>query len=111
MSKSPVLIKYLLPRLRDVLFFGVLFVVVLNGPKFFNQDGDLGRHIAIGNYILDTAVIPTRDIFSHTMQGEYLTPHEWLAQVLFAIAHRLMGLSGDVFLFALLVSATFVIVY
>ncbi len=111
MQKLSSLPKYLLPRLRDILFFGILFTVVLNGPRFFNQDGDLGRHITIGNYILNTGVIPTSDIFSHTMRGAELTPHEWLAQVALALAHRAMGLSGDVFLFAAIVSTTFLIVY
>ena len=106
MKKTPPILAYLLPRPRDILFIGVFFSMLLGGTKLFNNDGDLGRHIAIGNYILDTGTIPTRDIFSHTMAGERLVPHEWLAQVAFAFAHRIMGLSGDVFLAALLGSLT-----
>lgn len=111
MQRPSVLLSYLLPQPRDILFIGVLFSMLLGGPKMFNNDGDLGRHITIGNYILDTGTIPTRDIFSHTMSGEQLVPHEWLAQVFFALAHRLMGLSGDVLLAALLGSLTILIVY
>ena len=102
---------YLLPQPRDILFMGVFFSIVFGGPRLFNNDGDLGRHITIGNYILDTGKIPTRDIFSNTMYGEQLVPHEWLAQVFFALAHRWMGLSGDVLLAALLGSFTILIVY
>jgi len=102
---------YLLPQPRDILFIGVFFVMLYGGPRLFNNDGDLGRHITIGNYILDTWMIPTRDLFSHTMQGQPLVPHEWLAQVIFALAYRVMGLSGDVFVAALLASFAILLVY
>jgi len=111
MKKTHPILAYLLPQPRDILFIGVFFSMVFGGPRLFTNDGDLGRHIAIGNYILDTGTIPTRDIFSHTMTGERLVPHEWLAQVLFALAHRVMGLSGDVFIAALLGALTILIVY
>lgn len=110
MKKNSIL-AYLLPQPRDILFIGVFFSMVFGGTKLFNNDGDLGRHITIGNYILDTGTIPTRDIFSHTMAGERLVPHEWLSQVIFALAHRVMGLSGDVFVAALLAAFTILIVY
>jgi hypothetical protein len=93
------------------LFIGVFFSVVFGGPKLFTNDGDLGRHITLGNYMLNTGSIPTRDIFSHTLYGARLVPHEWLAEVAFAVANRLMGLSGDVLLTALLGSVTVLLVY
>ena len=111
MKKPHPILAYLLPQPRDILFIGVFFSMVFGGTKLFNNDGDLGRHITIGNYILDTGTIPTRDIFSHTMTGQRLVPHEWLAQVIFALAHRVMGLSGDVFIAALLGALTILIVY
>ena len=111
MKKNTVILTYLLPQPRDILFIGVLFSILFGGSKLFSNDGDLGRHITIGNYILETGTIPTRDIFSHTMYGERLVPHEWLAQVIFALAHRAMGLSGDVFIAALLGAFTILIVY
>jgi len=111
MKKPYPLLAYMLPQPRDILFIGVFFSIVFGGPKLFTNDGDLGRHITIGNYILDTGTIPTHDIFSHTLTGERLVPHEWLAQVIFALAHRIMGLSGDVFIAALLGAFTILIVY
>jgi hypothetical protein len=111
MKKPSIFLSYLLPQPRDILFIGVFFSIVFGGPKLFSNDADLGRHITIGNYILDTGRIPTSDIFSHTMYGERLVPHEWVAQVLFALAHRVMGLSGDVLLAAILGSLTILIVY
>ena len=102
---------YLLPKLGDVLFIAILVSIVMYGPRLFNLDGDMGRHITIGNYMLSSQNIPTRDIFSHTMDGEILVPHEWLAQIAFALAYRWMGLNGDVLLTAIIIGLTFTIKY
>jgi len=105
------LIPYLLPRLQDVLFFSIFVAVIGLGPRIFNVDGDLGRHITIGNYILDTGDIPTKDLFSHTMQGEPLTPHEWASQLVFGLMDRAAELNGVVWFCALLIAVTFTLVY
>jgi len=102
---------YLLPRLQDVLFLSILLAVMLLGPRLFNIDGDLGRHLTTGKYMLQNRTIPTRDIFSHTMAGAPLTPHEWLAEVLFAAAYLILGLNGVVLLAALIIAITFVVIY
>ena len=104
------MMSYLLPKLRDIFFMAMFFAVVGFGPRLFNVDGDLGRHITIGEYILQRGGIPTQDVFSHTMRGQPLTPHEWLAALLFALAHRWAGLDGVVWLTALIVSLTFTLV-
>ena len=109
MSKS--LYYYFFPRIQDGFFVGLLIAVWLIGPSLFSADGDLGRHITIGTYMIENRNIPTRDIFSHTMTGERLVPHEWLAQVALASAHALMGLSGDVVLAAILIATTFTLTY
>ena len=101
----------LMPRSEDILFLAIFLSVIGLGPRLLNMDGDLGRHLTIGNYILDNFSIPTRDIFSHTMSGLPLTPHEWLAQVVFALSYRLGGLDGVVILCALLIAVTFTLVF
>ena len=101
------LVSLLIPGLQNVFWIALFIAVVSKGPAMMNIDGDLGRHITIGNYIIDTRSIPTADVFSHTMAGQPLTPHEWLAQVLFALADRLMGLDGVVLLTALVIAAAF----
>ncbi len=77
----------------------------------FSLDGDLGRHIVIGNVILETGQIPQNDLFSHTMYGDKLVPHEWLGQVLFAFVYSFFSLTGVVFLSAILIAGSFTIVY
>jgi hypothetical protein len=105
-QQNPKFLRYLLPSI-SVLLWVITFVgVLVNGPKMINGDGDLGRHITIGNYILSNRVIPLTDVFSHTMTGEPLTPHEWLSEVLFAFAHRLMGLDGAILLAAVVIATS-----
>lgn len=101
----------LVPRLEDILFLAIFLAVIGLGPRLLNMDGDLGRHLTIGKYILDNLTIPTSDIFSHTMTGLPLTPHEWLAQVVFALSYRVGGLDGVVVLCALLIASTFALVF
>ncbi len=110
-NKTPILISYLLPRFQDVLFIGILVAGAFYGNKFFSLDGDLGRHIVIGNYIIANKTIPTSDIFSHTMTGQLLVPHEWLAQVLFSAANSVLGLSGVVLLAIIIIAITFTLTY
>lgn len=106
-----ILISYLFPSLRDALFIAVLFAVSAQGHMLLNADGDLGRHITIGNYISENRTIPTFDVFSHTMYGERLVPHEWLVQWIFSRVHAFAGLDGIVILIALLIAATFTLAY
>lgn len=109
--KIPLILTYLFPRIQDAVFIGTLIAISIQGPGLLNGDGDLGRHITIGNYIINNWEIPTRDVFSHTMTGKQLVPHEWLAQLIFGSVHALMGLSGLVLLIAILIATTFTLTY
>ncbi len=103
--------RYLVPRLRDFLFVLLLVGGLLSGSRMLNTDSDLGRHLTLGNYILSHHQIPTRDILSYTKAGETRPPYEWLAEVAFALAYRLLSLDGAVLLSALLIAAAFTLVY
>ena len=109
--RTGLLLSILVPRLEDILFMSIFFAVLGLGPRLLNMDGDLGRHITIGDYILDNQIIPTKDLFSHSMQGLDLTPHEWMAQILFALSHRLAEMDGVVMLSALIIATTFTLVF
>ena len=54
--------RYLLPKLQDIFFLAIFLGVIGLGSRLLNVDGDLGRHLTIGRYILDSNSIPTRDI-------------------------------------------------
>ena len=105
------ILKYILPRLGE-MFFAVVFAAAIGlGPQMINVDGDLGRHITLGNYILDAGTIPTQDVFSFSKLGDPLTPHEWLSDVLFSLAHKIANLDGIVWLTALVLSLAFWLIY
>ena len=104
-------VAYLFPSIQDAFFITLLFAIFIQGHMLLNADGDLGRHITIGNYIAQNWTIPTTDIFSHTMYGEALVPHEWIAQWTFSIIHSFLGLDGIVILISLLIATTFTITY
>jgi hypothetical protein len=104
-------LAYLLPSLGNTLWMAVFFAVIGMGPRMMNVDGDLGRHLTIGRHILASGQIPTADLFSHTMSGAALTPHEWLAQVVFAVSERWLGLDGPVLVCALVIATAFWLVF
>jgi hypothetical protein len=111
MKRIEKFLLYLLPGLGDILWIATFVAVIGLGPRMLNIDGDLGRHLTIGGYILDNGHVPTSDLFSHSMPGQPLTPHEWLAQVVFALAYRWMGLNGVVLVCGLVIATSFWLVY
>lgn len=110
-KQEPGFLLYLLPGMGDILWLGVFWGAIGLGSKLLNVDGDLGRHLTIGQYILGTGTVPVRDLFSHTMLGQPLTPHEWLSQALFASVYRWLGLDSVVLLCGLIIATTFWLVF
>lgn len=103
--------KFILPRLGEVIFTAVFAAAIGLGPQMMNVDGDLGRHITLGEHIISSGTILTSDVFSFSKLGDPLTPHEWLSGVLFSLLHRFAGLDGVVWLTALVLSLSFWLVY
>lgn len=110
-NNTPKIFSYLVPSFGSILWAAVFFGALSLGPRMMNLDGDLGRHLVLGGYILDHGAIPLHDLFSHTMFGKPLTPHEWLAEVIFALSFRLLGMDGVILVSALLISTTFWLVF
>ena len=102
---TPRALTYLLPRVSDVLFGAIFAAVLMLGSRLLG-DGDPGRHLTLGEYMLSNHRIPSVDVFSHTMSGQPLTPHEWLSEILFALSYRVGGMHGVVLLSALLLALT-----
>ena len=103
--------RYIMPRLYDLLFIVIFVGALLTGSRMLNTDGDLGRHLTLGRYILETQSIPTTDVLSFTKSGQPRPPYEWLAQVYLTAAYLLMNLDGVVMLTALTIAVAFLIVY
>jgi hypothetical protein len=99
------------PDFSDFVFIAILVIALALGQQMLSLDSDLGRHLALGNYMLDERVVPTRDLLSHTRNGLSRPPYEWLSQILFALAHRLLGLDGVILFTSLIIALTFTLVY
>lgn len=74
-------------------------------------DSDLGRHLVLGNIILDEYFVPTHDLLSHTRTGLSRPPYEWLSQVIFVLAIKVLELDGVILLTAFIIALTFLVLY
>ncbi len=81
-----------------------LFSVTLFHPAVFN-DGDTFWHLATGEWILVHGHVPDADPFSFTKPGTAWVCHEWLAEVLLALAYRAGGWSAMAVLAAIAAAA------
>ena len=104
-------LEIFLPRLGEIFFIAIFAAVIGLGPRMMNVDGDLGRHITLGSYIIDSRDIPTEDIFSFTKAGDPLTPHEWLSDLIFALINSVAGLDGVVWITAIVLASSLWLVY
>lgn len=110
MKKLPNLTPFLVPSSKDLVFIFFFYLVLILGTAFF-RDGDPGRHITFGRYLLATGSTPTEDIFTYTTAGVYLPLYEWLSQVVFGAAHNLLGLGGVVLVCAALIASMLTLTY
>ena len=106
-KKTP---QFLLPHSKDLVFIFFFYLVLILGTGFF-RDGDPGRHITFGQHILATGDMPTEDIFTYTTVGIYLPLYEWLSQIIFGVAHNLLGLGGIIVVSAFLIAAMLTLTY
>ena len=100
-------------KLNDdiTILSAVVFIVFMNLCAWsMLSDGDTGWHIAAGHWILDHRAVPTADPFSYTFAGKPWVAHEWLSEVLMALAYRVAGWSGIAVLFASAVAGMFFLV-
>jgi hypothetical protein len=85
------------PSFADLFLIAFIlwsFAVSADGWKGLLLDGDCGWHIRTGEYILQTGIIPSTDIFSFTKYGKPWFAWEWLTDILWAGLHHTFGLRG-----------------
>jgi len=101
---------YFIPSISDVLFAVLLVALFLTGSGLLG-DGDTGYHIRTGQIILDTLSVPRLDPYSYLTPALPWTAHEWLSEVIMAGVHGVLGLTGVVLLFVLLIAVTYAYLY
>jgi hypothetical protein len=99
-------IYWFLPSISDVIFIIVL-AIILAGKANLLGDADTGYHIRAGEYIIKNLTVPNHDIFSHIIPPIPWTAHEWLSEVIYALIHKVAGLSGIVVATAVLIASAY----
>jgi hypothetical protein len=84
-----------------------VYCVALAGARALLDDGDTLSHIAIGRWIIAHGAIPFADPFTYSARGQGWVPHEWLAEVVFAVTYGRLGWGGVVALAGLAGAAAF----
>lgn len=111
MRRIPNALTFALPSFQDVLYLACLAACMLMGERMVNIDSDLGRHLALGRYMLAHAEVPAHDLLSHTLAGVSRPPYEWLSQLLFTLSFHTTGLDGVVWLSGVIIASAHAIVY
>lgn len=75
------------------------FCLVLFSPGIFN-DGDTYWHIAAGRWMIDNRAVLHIDPFSYSFAGHPWQAHEWLSEIIIALAYVGLGWNGVALLFA-----------
>ena len=95
---------------RSLLIFIVLVVIFVTALQPIT-DPDFWWHLKTGEYIIQNHGIPHTDMFSWTRLGSEWVAHEWLSEVFMYGVFRIAGFAGLIVVFALLVTASFWVVY
>jgi hypothetical protein len=103
--------QFLLPSISEMVFLSVFLLLALQQGQLLLRDGDTGYHIRTGEYIIQNWTIPEQDIFSFRSPPLPWTAHEWLAEIVMALVHRVAGLTGTVIFFAFLIAWTYLLLF
>lgn len=97
-----------LPSTVDVVFvLWALMAPLAMYVGLLSSDGDVARHLRLGERMLATGRLVERDFFSFTRAGEPFVAFEWGSEVVYALAHRIGGLPAVAILAGLLIAITY----
>jgi hypothetical protein len=109
-SPNPPPMKTLLSKLTiPSTVIAIIFLAKVLNPLL--PDPDFYWHLKTGEYIASHLSIPKTDPFSYTAAGKPWVAHEWLTEIIFHGANRLLGFAGIRLLVASMLCATFIVLY
>ena len=94
-----------------LIFFSLILLACGYLFREIGIDSDIWLHLKTGWYILANHTIPTRDIFSFTVQGAPWLNHEWLTQILDYFVYFLMGANGIIILRTFVIGMALISLY
>src|ERR1043166_6428937 len=99
--------RFWLPSFADIFFLLPFLFLSLDGGDQLLKNAGTGFHVRAGQYILSQMTVPRYDVFSHIAPPLPWFAHEWLSEVLMALIHRILGLTGLVLFFGFLIALTY----
>ncbi|MBX9668458.1 MAG: hypothetical protein K2X93_12610 [Candidatus Obscuribacterales bacterium] len=82
-----------MPDVGDLLFIGIMHILIFGRPDLMFQDASLGWHLVTGQWIFDHHTIPKVDLFSYTFPDKAWVAYEWMFDLFAYILTRLGGLN------------------
>jgi hypothetical protein len=100
------------PSLDSILFNAIfLGVLILGQQQVLGTDGDTPLHLRLGNDILTHGGLVTTNTLTSAGYGQPFIAWEWLSELLFAGAWRLLGLNGVVAVVSIIVALTSLLLF
>lgn len=87
------------------------YLVLLLFQKDLAMTGDLGRHLKVGEIVLQCRCVPQTNLFSYTHPDFTIVNHEWLTEVIFYLVASSFGEQSLLVLKILLIIVAASIVY
>ncbi|MFL6733505.1 MAG: hypothetical protein ACJ8EY_02285 [Sphingomicrobium sp.] len=78
----------------SIILFCVVVPFLLGSSTTLFQDGDVGWHIAAGQWMIDHRQVPFTDPFSYPAFGKPWIAHEWLSELFMGAAYNILGFAG-----------------
>ena len=94
---------------RLMVFVFMILIFMLSARSIV--DPDFWWHLKAGQYMVLAKSIPRVDIFSVGFFGREWVAHEWLSEVFMFLIYNPFGFGGLIFVFSLIITATFWFVY
>lgn len=79
------------------LLFAIIpfsYLVILLFQTDLAMLADLGRHLKLGEVVVNCFCVPQTNLFSYTHPDFHIINHEWLAEVIFYLVTATFGLNG-----------------
>jgi hypothetical protein len=93
------------------LLVAILFVAILTMAFRQPSDTDTWWHLKSGKLMWESGQVLRADPFSHTVHGQPWIDHGWLVQILLWPVYQALSMSGLALLLALVITASFALVY
>ncbi len=99
------------PQIADLVF---IIIAALVPTVYYNRlmfsDGDMLRHVRLGEWMLAHGALVRFDAFSFTRPGAPFTAYEWGSEVVFGALHHVGGLAAVALASAAVIAASYALV-